>query len=243
MNTTMPAVRAEWIELTTVRSTAVLLAATAAIGLCISWAVAVFVTDEVLLVSEVAVYSTVLTALLASIGGILTITADIDHGTLPSALMTHPTRWPVVCATAIAATILGLALGAVGLATSVAGAIIGGLEIGPTSQLAANGGWALTFTGAAALLGAGIGMAVRHSTAAISGLLAWWLVFENLLLVFLPDHIARFLPYVAGGGLLDIGSAWEFDNLSRPQNALVFGGYVAATLAVGATTLRRRDIH
>lgn len=240
---TIPAIRAEWIELTTLRTTAALLSVTAAIGLAISWAVAVFVTDEVLLVSEVVVYSTVLTALLASIGGILAITAEIHHGTLPTALMIHPSRWPVVAATTIAAAVLGVTLGAVGLVSSYAGAVIGGLEIGPTRQLAANCGWALTFTAAAALLGVGIGMAVQHSAAAISGLLAWWLVFENLLLVFLPDHVARFLPYVAGGGLLDIGSAWEFDSLSRPQNALVFATYTAVALAIGAICLRHRDLH
>lgn len=186
MSTSVDAVRAEWVELTTVRSTAVLLGASALIGLAISWSVAVFVTDEVLLASEVLVYSAVLTALLASIGGILAITTELQHGTLPAALMAHPTRWPVILATVAGAAALGLALGVVGLVCSFAGAVIGGLGIGTAGQIAVNGGWALVFTTMSAVLGVGIGMAVWHSTGAISGLLAWWLVLENLLLVSLP---------------------------------------------------------
>lgn len=50
-------------------------------------------------------------ALLASIGGILAITTELQHGTLPAALMAHPTRWPVILATLAGAAALGLALG------------------------------------------------------------------------------------------------------------------------------------
>jgi hypothetical protein len=43
-------------------------------------------------------------------------------------------------------------------------------------------------------------------------------------------------------GLLDIGSAREFDSLNQFQNALVFGTYTAVALTIGAVTLRHRDI-
>lgn len=240
----VPAVlRSEWIKLTTLRSTAVLLGVTAASGLVVAWAVAALVTDEVLLVAEVFTYSTVLTALLASVAGIVLFTSEVHHGTLAAVLAAHPTRWVVVAAKTITAAGFGLLLGAAGLAAGFAGAMIGGLETGDAATIATNTAWALTFTSLAAMLGLGVGITVRHGTAAISGLLAWWLVLENLLLVFLPTEAGRLLPYVAGGGLLDIDSAWEFYTLTRAQNALVFGAYTVAALALGAALLRRRDAH
>lgn len=239
---TCAALRAEWIEVSTLRSTAVLLASTAVIGWGVAWAVAVFVTDEVLLASEVFTYSTVFSALLASIGGILLITAEVQHGTLQAALVTHPGRTPVITATTISAAGLGLAMGATGLLAGVVGALVGGLDPGQALTFATEALWATLFTALAAMLGLGVGMAVRHGSAAISGLLAWWLVVENLLLVFLPERAAQFLPYVAGGGMLDIDSAWDFGGLTRAQNAATFSVYTAIALGIGALVVHRSDV-
>jgi hypothetical protein len=58
--------------------------------------------------------------------------------------------------------------------------------------------------------------------------------------------VSRFLPFYAGGALLGI----EVDTatpetiavaLSRTQDALVFGGYAALALLIGALLLYRRD--
>jgi len=139
----------------------------------------------------------------------------------------------------------GVALGAVGVAAGFAGALAGGLSVGDT-PIVATAGWAVLFTGLAAVLGLGIGMTVRHSSAALAGLLVWWFVVENLLAVFLPADALRFLPFYAGTSLLGIVSDFASPEelaiaLTRPQNALVFGGYALAALLVGATVLSRRD--
>lgn len=102
------------------------------------------------------------------------------------------------------------------------------------------------FTTIASVLGLGVGLIVRHSAAAISGLIVWWLVVENLLWAFLPETVSRFLPFYAGGALLGV----EVDTtapetiavaLSQTQDALVFGGYAALALLAGTVLLYRRD--
>jgi hypothetical protein len=123
---------------------------------------------------------------------------------------------------------IGVVLGAIGMVTGAAGAALGGLALGDTGSIAGTAAWALTFTALASVLGLGVGMIVRHSAAAISGLIVWWLVVENLLWAFLPATVSRFLPFYAGGALLGI----EVDTatpetiavaLSRTQDALLFG--------------------
>jgi ABC-2 type transport system permease protein len=96
------------------------------------------------------------------------------------------------------------------------------------------------------VLGLGIGMIVRNSTAAIGGILVWGFVVENLLNLFLPVEVARFLPFFAGNKLLAYNN--DFDTpeaiavaLTRSESALVFGGYAGVALLVGTLLLYRRD--
>lgn len=238
--------RSEWIKLSTVRSNSAIAVLTGLIGIFATWATAALVKDEVLVVSEVFVYSTFLTAVLAAIASILLVTSEAQHGTLATALTAQPVRWLLVAAKAVIAVGVGLALGALGMVTGFAGGLLGGLDVGDASSLASTSAWALTFTALASVLGLGLGMVVRHSAAAISGLLVWWLVAENLLWAFLPETVSRFLPFYAGGALLGV----EVDTatpetlavaLTRTQDALVFGGFAAVALAAGAALLYRRD--
>lgn len=243
----LPAVlRSEWIKLATVRSTRAVVALTAGIGIFATWATAALVDAEVLVLSEVFVFSTFLTAVIAAVASILLFTSEAQHGTLATALTAQPARWPLAAAKAVTAVGVGLVLGAVGMLTGFAGGALGGLELGDSSGMAATTAWALTFTALASVLGLGLGMVVRHSAAAISWLLVWWLVAESLLLAFLPETVSRFLPFYAGGALLGV----EVDTttpetlavaLTRAQDALVFGGFAAAALVAGTVLLHRRD--
>jgi hypothetical protein len=47
-------------------------------------------------------------------------------------------------------------------------------------------------------------MTVRHSAAAISGFIIWWLVIENLMAALLPETVARFMPFYAGAAVLGV---------------------------------------
>ena len=238
--------RSEWIKSTTVRTNKTILAAAAVVGLLTSWATAVFVTAEVLTAAEVATGATALTAVLAAIAGILLFSAEAQHGTLAGALTAQPARWPVVAGKAVVATGLGLALGVIGLLTGFAGALAGGLEVGDTSGVPSRVLWALLYTAGSAVLGLGVGMVVRHSAGAVSGLLVWWLVIEGIVVQFAPGEVIWFVPFDTGWRSLGIES--EFDvpevvahGLSNPLHASIFWGYVLAALAIGTLLVHRRD--
>jgi ABC-2 type transport system permease protein len=242
----LSALRSEWIKASTVRANAAIVVFALVGGLLVSWAVATFVTDEVLVVAEVGFYWTSVTGMLAAIGGVLLFGSEVQHGTLAAAVAARPPRWIVALAKTLTATALGLVIGAVGLVAGFGGAVIAGLDAGDTSSLAATISWALLFTMLSAVLGLGIGMIVRNSTAAIGGLLVWGFVVENLLNLFLPVEVARFLPFFAGNKLLAYNN--DFDTaeaiavaLTRPESALVFGAYAAVALVVGTVLLYRRD--
>jgi ABC-2 type transport system permease protein len=242
----VPALRSEWIKATTVRANKAILALTVLGGLLVSWAVGTLVTDEVLYVSEVGFYWTTVTAVLAAVGGILLFGSEVQHGTLATAVAARPARWVIASSKALTAAALGLVLGAVGLATGFAGAATAGLAMGDTSAVAATLGWALLFTTLSGVLGLGIGMIVRHSAGAVGGFLVWGFVVENLLMVFVPETVVRFLPFFAGNHLLALDSDLDSARavavaLTSPQNALVFAGYTAVALVIGTVLLNRRD--
>ena len=242
----LAALRSDWIKASTVRVNRAILLLALVGGLLVSWAVAMFVTDEVLVVSEVGFYWTSVTSMLAAIGGVLLFGSEVQHGTLAATVAARPARWIIALSKTLTAAALGLAVGAVGVAAGFGGAALAGLDMGETSALPATVAWALLFTTLSAVLGLGIGMIVRHSTAAIGGLLVWGFVLENLFNLFLPVEIARFLPFFAGNKLLAYNN--DFDTpqaiavaLTRPETALVFAGYTAVALIVGSVLLYRRD--
>ena len=238
--------RSELIKSTTVRVNKVLLAISAIIGLLTSWATAAFVTDEVLTATDVFVYPTLLTAVLAAIAGVLLFTSEVQHGTLAGSLTAHPSRWAVVAAKALLAAGFGLLLGVVGLVTGFLGALAGGVEVGDTSGLMVTVLWALLYTVGSALLGLGVGMVVRHSAGAVSGILVWWLVVEGLVVQFAPAEVVRFVPFDTGFRTLGIESDFDVPEvvaagLSNPLHASIFWGYVIAALVLGTALLVRRD--
>lgn len=240
------ALRSEWIKVSTIRSNQALVVLTLIGGLVVSFAVAKFVTGKVLDVAEVGFYWTTITSALATIAGALLFTSEAQHGTLATAVTARPTRSVIAAAKTLTAAGIGLVLGASGLVTGFAGAALGGLPLGDTSDLPATLGWALLFTTLSAMLGLGVGMTLRHSAAAVGGFLIWGFVIENLFHLFLPAEVARFLPYIAGNHLLGYNPDFETAKaiaiaLTQPQNALVFAAYTAIAVVIGTVLLHRRD--
>jgi ABC-type transport system involved in multi-copper enzyme maturation permease subunit len=238
--------RSDWIKATTVRATKVLVASSAIVGLLTSFAIAAFATDDAPTVVDVFLFPMVLTAVLAAIAGILLVTSEVQHGTLPGSLTAHPTRLPIVAAKTVVAAGFGLLLGFIGTATGFVGAVGGGLEVGDTSGVATRVLWGLLYAVGSALLGLGVGMVVRHSAGAISGLLVWWLVVEALVVQFAPAEVVRFVPFDTGFRTLGVESDLDVPEvvaagLSNPAHAAIFWAYVVAALAIGAVLLVRRD--
>ena len=244
---TVPAaLKSEWIKLATLRANKVIVAVTPVLGALIAWALATSATDKQLTASELFIFPLPLIAMLATVTGILLFTAEAQHGTLAATLTARPTRWVIVTAKAAIATLVGLALGATAMVAGFGGALLGGADAGDGTAVASRALWALLYTALAAVIGLGMGMIMRHSAGAISGLLMWSFVIESLFAPALPDGLVHFLPFSAGYRLLDAGPNFKAPvsiahELARPQYALIFGGYALISLAIGTLLLHRRD--
>ena len=143
-------------------------------------------TDPTLTASELFIYPLPLVAMLAAVVGILMFTGEAQHGTLAVTLVARPARWVIVAAKTIIATTVGLALGATGMIAGFAGAALGGVPLGTGSALTSRALWALLYIALAALIGLGVGMIVRHTAGAITGLLMWSFVIESLFAPAIP---------------------------------------------------------
>ena len=244
------ALASEWTKLRSVRSNLAILGGTTAIGIVLVWVLAVFVetdpdTHEMFTVGNSFSFPTWLATVLAVVAGTLMFTSEVQHGTLAAAITAQPARWVTVAAKAAIAAGFGLAIGVVGMIAGLSGGVLGGLDAGDTSGMAATAAWGLMLTSVAAVFGLGIGMIVRHSSAAISMTLVWTFVIENLFRSFAPPTVYRFLPFNPPNGLLGIETTSDpaaiAVTLSRVQDALLFGCYTVAALTIGTVLLYRRD--
>lgn len=235
------ALRSEWVKLATVRSPRVIAILTILVGGSAAFLVAHFVTDEVITVANVFGFSAVFTAVFAAVSGILIHTAEAEHHTITHTFAAQPRRSIVVAAKATATAGFTAVLGLSGLAAGAVGAMLGGVEAGDTSTIPTTIVWAIGFAVLAGVLGLGIGLIARQSAAAISGVLVWWLVIENLVTAFAPERVVRFLPFFAGNGMLEIVDEGERIAFDRPVTTLIFAGYAAASLLIGTVVVHRSD--
>ena len=203
--------------------------------------VARFVTDEVITVANAFGFSAVFTAVFAAVSGILIYTAEAEHHTAQQTFGAEPRRNIVIAAKAAVTACYAAILGLAGLAAGALGASLGGVEVGDISTIPTTIVWATGFAVLAGVLGLGIGLIARQSTAAISGVLVWWLVVENLVSVFAPERVVRLLPFFAGNGMLQIADDGEQIAYGRPITALIFASYSVAALLIGTIAVHRTD--
>jgi len=244
-------IRSEWIKLRSLRSNRAILGLTVLAGIVMSWVLATFVkTDpyehKAFTVANSFNAATWLTTVLAVIVGILMYTSEVQHGTISHSLAAQPARWVNVAGKVTVATGAGLAMGAVGIVATCVSGLASGMQMGETSGMAAGAAWGLVLTTMAAVLGVGIGMIIRHSSAAVSTTLVWTFVLENLIRNMAPANVSRLLPFSAANGMLGIRTAGDTTKtlaaaLSSTQDALLFGGYTLVAVLVGTALLYRRD--
>lgn len=233
--------RSEWIKLTTVRSPRAILALTIGVGGMASFMVARFVDEPDINVVTVFGFSAVFTAVFAAVSGILIYTAEAEHHTAHQTFAAEPRRVVVVASKTMVTAGYTAILALAGLAAGALGAALGGVEVGDTSTVPATIGWATGFAVLAGVLGLGIGLIARHSAAAISGVLVWWLVVESLVGVFAPERVVRLMPFVAGNGMLEMVDEGERIAFDRPATTLVFASYAVVSLLVGVVVTARTD--
>jgi len=244
------ALASEWTKLRSVRSNLAILCGTTAIGVVLVWVLAVFVktdpdTLEAFTVGNSFSFPAWLSTVLAVVTGTLMFTSEVQHGTLAAAITAQPARWVTVAAKSAIAAGFGLAMGVAGMIAGLSGGLLGGLDAGDTSGMLVTAAWGLMLTTVAAVFGLGIGMTVRHSSAAISMTLVWVFVIENLVRGFAPPTVYRYLPFNSANGLLGIETTSNPEHLavafSRVQDALLFSSYTVAALTIGTLLLYRRD--
>lgn len=185
--------------------------------------------------------------------GVLGFAGEYRHGTVTPTLLVTPNRRRVILAKAITYTVAGFTLGA---ATSLVGLIVilfglharGVPLVLSTPDLVAIIVGGIGYVGLAALLGLGVGAAVRDQVAALVGILVLFFVVENVLVGVVPS-VARWLPGQAGSALAFPASGTGASQgllaahiLSQPAGAIVFTAYALAAVAVGGIAARRRDI-
>ena len=243
--------RSEWIKFWSIRSNPAILALTAIIGVAMSMILATLVktdpyTDETFTIVHTFIVSTWFSAILAAITGTLLFTSEVQHGTLANSIAAQPARWVTVGAKVTLAAGFGFVLAATGMIAGLGGAVLGGLDTGDTTGITSTVLWGLLLPSLAAIFGLGVGMIIRHSAAAISILLVWAFVVENIIRSVAPANFSRLLPFSAANGLLGLRSAGDTPAtlaaaLSRPQDAVVFAAYSVGALVAGTVLLYRQD--
>jgi ABC-2 type transport system permease protein len=179
--------------------------------------------------------------------GVLTISSEYATGMIRATFGAVPQRLPVLAAKAIvlaAVTLIGgeiVTLASFLLCQAFLASKHAGVSLGDPGVLTAVAGAGLFLT-AVALLGVGLGAAIRHTAGAISAFFG--VVFAlpavvDLLPTNWRNDIIEYLPLNAASQILQTDQ--RSDALGPWQGLGVFVLYVVAALVVGAIVLTSRD--
>jgi ABC-type transport system involved in multi-copper enzyme maturation permease subunit len=180
--------------------------------------------------------------------GVLLITGEYSTGMVRSTFAAVPKRLPVLWAKAGVYSLVGLAvavpstliaffagqafLSSHHIQTSFSHSGVPGAVIGSALYLTLVG-----------LLGLGLGTILRNTAAGIAAFAAIMFVVPPLVSI-LPASTANaidpYLPSNAGSAIMHIGQ--QAHSLAPWVGLAVFAGYAAISIAIGAITLRRRDV-
>ena len=248
----------EWTKLRSLRSTwcTLLITAVATIGFGLIASAATASRWSSMSLADKASFDPLSTSLLGvnfgvlAIGvlGVLLITGEYSTGMVRSTFAAVPTRLPVLrakvgvlalvgFAVALPSTLIAFFAGQALLSSehiqiSFSHAGVAGAVVGSALYLMLVG-----------LFGLGLGTILRNTAAGIATFAAVMFVIPPLVGI-LPSSLANaidpYLPSNAGSAIMDI--TVQAHTLSPWAGLAVFAGYCAATLAVGAVVLMRRDV-
>jgi ABC-type transport system involved in multi-copper enzyme maturation permease subunit len=239
-------IRTELLRLRTTRSTWVLLAV--GLILTLGWATAVLgniggigaaaqgsiqLRTDLLGASSIGLFPVLLL-------GVIAVTGEFHHHTATATFLVTPHRWRVLAAKAAACALIAPMVLVVFLAaTWTVGVLTGAIEPTMDTTLLATAGRAMLLAACWALLGVGVGAAVRNQTVAVLVPLVWFLLIETLIPAYGLDRLVPWLPggattVLAGGRLAGALPTWAA--------LLVLLGYGLALLVMGGRVIARRDI-
>ncbi len=179
----------------------------------------------------------------AMVLGIRAFTDEFRYGTITPSVLAVPRRGRLVIAKVAGSALVAAVTGISAAAATVA---VGAIAIAATPLDVSGAPGDVAVVAAAmtaamamyAMLGVGIGAAVRHQLTAVVVPLLWFLVIEPQALARVLGEAAAFLPGVAAHAIVDPSVA----AFGRPGGAAVFAVYVLALVAIGIAAMRRRDI-
>lgn len=175
----------------------------------------------------------------ALIFGVTFATAEYRHQTASTTFLSEPRRWRVNVAktlvVALVATVYAVVTLALALAIIAVYAATEGVGLAIDADVWTFLGMTVVSVVVSAVLGVGVGAALRSQVGAIVAVLVWMFVVESLIAGLLPD-LARWTPFAAGNamtlpdGEMAIGLA-----------TLVAVAWAAAAFAAGTWLTEHRD--
>lgn len=255
------AVRAEWLKVTSVRSSYITLVVSFVAMVGVSALVCganVHSFDRMDVFSRTAfklgfdpAFSGVSGVFLAQLGigvlGVLTMTSEYSSGMIRSSLAAVPVRLHLLAAKSIVYFTIALVIG---LAGSLCSFLVGQSILtgsGLSTSLGAPGALRVVVGGGCylavlGLLGVGLGTMVRRTAGGVAALFGLLLVLPAIAAAvpapWGPD-VSRFLPNQAGSALLHLTP--QSNSLTPWGGFAVFCGYAIVALVLGGLLLVRRD--
>lgn len=191
----------------------------------------------------------VLVSMMIGVGTSLGVTSEFTHNTIRPTLAATPNRTMVFVAKAIVSVVFGVVVATVAVTLSY---VVGSVLLnGRDADVALSGddGSLATFFGVIvlgsllALFGYGLGLLLRNGPAAVSIIILWPLLIENIVAGVLTlagvDDPQRVLPYSSAFALV----IPDADNApgGRIYGAVFFGLVTVALVVAGIVVNSRRD--
>lgn len=178
--------------------------------------------------------------------GTLAFTTEFRYGTISSTLLNAPVRTEVMASKLLTLGVFALITGAI-IVGATAGVTLGILESRDYSVPIERydlfrplvGG--VLYLGICAVVGVAIGALVRQAAIAVAVVLAWPLVVESTLGAFLPDYVAKYLPFDAGARLFATSPAGP-DTLEFWLGGAVFATWAAVLVVAAFIVFDRHDV-
>ncbi|WP_205751875.1 ABC transporter permease subunit [Cryptosporangium phraense] len=241
----------EWIKLRSLRSTPWMLLATT-VGMIVVGVAAMANTKAPSPAAAAsfdpvnnALAGVVIGQLVIGLMGVLAVTGEYSSGSIRSTLAAVPGRWTMLGAKSAVVGLVSLVVGeSVTFVTFFAGTAAMAPGVPQPSLGDAGVLRAVVLSGAylalVALIGIGLGAAIRHSSAAIGAFVGLFFVLPLLLAGLTGPTVSKFLPTLIFSSSL--GVSREVSEVLTPWVGFaVLWLYVVAALGVGGRLLARRD--
>lgn len=178
--------------------------------------------------------------------GLRSYTDEFRHGSIVPTLLATPDRARLLVAKLVAVIAWSVVFTATAYALTFAIVLPSLASAGMSTSIAPHAVAALlgkaTLTGVLwAVLGLGMGLAVRYQVAAIAGTFVVLIIVENAVAALLGD-VAQYMPMAVTNSLNTPARPHDVVQLGPLAAGLLLAGYAAAAVAAGAALMRRRDI-